>query len=96
MEKQKYERLPDIVHPKGTGIPGLTATLIKRDRKLCMYERSDEIWEVFFIQYFEAQILYGKSYPARETYPCNEDFGKTAWCFSKRENAERCYAQKLK
>ena len=99
MEKtiQEYERLRDVVHPKGTGIPELTATLVKRNGRICMYERFDPedsmlAWEVFIVQYSEAEILKGNySYPAREIYPRNESFGDTAWCFSVRENADRCY-----
>ena len=86
-----YEKLSDIVHPKGTCIPNLSARLVKRNGNLCLYERSDFVWEVFFVQVSPAQEIYGKPYPAREIYPNNEDFGVNAWCYSDMRNAERKY-----
>lgn len=92
MKKGDYETLPDIVRPKGTGILNLTSTLVKREGKLCMYKRSDEVWEVFLVQTMEESEFRGTFYPAHELYPGNEDFGGTAWCFSKKEGADHKYA----
>ena len=86
-----YETLPEAVHPKGTGIPNLTAKLIRRKGNICLYERSDDVWEVFFVNVCPAGMLYDKFYPERETYPGNEDFGNSAWCFNNRALAERKY-----
>lgn len=89
---KEYEVLPKVVHPKGTGIANLTATLIKREGQLCMYKRSDDVFEVFLVVVYPAREVFGKFYPAREVYPGNEDFGSgTAWCYSKIEYAERMY-----
>jgi len=90
--KQKYEPLPEIqTHFHGVGIPDLTAQLIERTQTKAWYKRSDEVWEVFRITIIEDAELFGKFIPAHEHYPANEDFGKIAWCFSNRVNAERCY-----
>ena len=85
------KRLPDILKPKGTGIPGLVAKLIIRDGEICLYERSDGCFEVFKVQVSPAVDAFGRSYPEREVYPGNEDFGKTAWCISHLENAIKKY-----
>jgi hypothetical protein len=79
--------LPEIVNVNGTGIIGLKARLLKRDRNICLYERSDGYFEVFIVQVSPAAEVFGKSYPEREVYPGNDDFGKTAWCFREYKNA---------
>ena len=93
MKKGDYEVLPDVVHPKGTGILNLTSTIVKRDGKLCMYERSDEVWEVFLVQTMGASEFRGTFYSPHELYPGNEDFGRTAWCFSGKKRADHKYAR---
>jgi len=87
----KYEELPELFYPQGTGIPNLTARLIKREGDICMYERSDGIHEVFIVQKKEKRNIFGTWYPAHELYPGNEDFGKTAWCYTDRNLAEKRY-----
>jgi len=89
-----YEPLPEKVNPIGTGIPDLEATRLRRDGKLCLYERSDDVWEVFIIQTMEETIFNGVTYPPHELYPGNESFGNTAWCFMEKKRAEQRY-QKL-
>ena len=83
------EKLSEEVFPKGTGIPELSARLIKRHGRLCMYERSDFVFEVFIVQIQEATEMFGREYPKKEIYPCNEDFGKTAWCYKDKTEAEK-------
>jgi hypothetical protein len=83
--------LDNIVFPKGTGIIDLSAKLIKREGRVCMYERWDNVWEVFVVQTRKAYTIKGKTYPTHEEYPGNEDFGDTAWCFTNLENAENRY-----
>lgn len=73
----------------GTGIPGITVTQLKRIGKLCLYQRDDEVYEVFYVKTRPAESVFGKDYPEREQYPNNEDFGQTAWCFKTKEMAER-------
>jgi hypothetical protein len=84
-------KLPEIVFPKGIGIEDLSARLIKREGRICMYERSDEVWEVFTVKIRKARKIKGKEYPSQEVYPGNEDFGQNAWCFSNFENADKKY-----
>ena len=90
MEKE-YKRLSKTVYPKGTGIPDLRATLVDGDNKKAIYKRSDGVWEVFFIKRAPAELIYDKSYPERETYPSNEDFGKSAWCYLNESLARKRY-----
>jgi hypothetical protein len=90
--KDDYIRLPEIVEElNGVGIPQMTAKLIKRTDKKAIYYRWDNVWEVFRIKITEAGEAFGKMYPRREVYPGNEDFGKTAWCYSEEKNAWRMY-----
>lgn len=91
MKTEDYERLPDEVALSGTGIPDLTAKCVKRTDKKAMYYRWDDVWEVFKIKVSEESKVFDKTYPKREVYPGNEDFGKTAWCYSDEASALRMY-----
>jgi hypothetical protein len=82
INKTIYEKLPEIVDIKGTGIPKLTAKRILRKGKKAIYERSDGMYECFYVKTQEACKIFDNEYPAKETYPSNEDFGKIAWCFN--------------
>jgi hypothetical protein len=95
MEKTEFAKLPEVVFPSGTGIPDLTARLVNRDGRLCLYERSDNVWEVFWVKEEPAAEAFGRSYPAREVYPGNEDFGRIAWCYSSEEVAKREFRRLL-
>ena len=87
-----YETLPEVVHPKGTGIRNLTAKLISRKGNICMYERSDHVYEVFKV-HIRGETVFpsGTKTPRMEIYPGNDDFGNTAWCCGNRERAETRY-----
>ena len=54
-----------------------------RGVRSCVYQQTlgKEIigYEVFMIRIQPEAVLYGKSYPARERWPKDEDFSKTAW-----------------
>lgn len=89
--KSKYKKLAEKIELRGLGIPGLKATLIKRTKRKAIYLRSDEYYEVFRIQTQEAGIIFGRKYPARETYPGNDDFGHAAICTKNLKQAERFY-----
>ena len=93
---KEIEKLGDVVYPKGTGITDLSAILIKREGRICMYERSDMIWEVFKVKTHKATTLKGIEYPAHEMYPGNEDFGNSAWCYSTLAGAEEMYNHMVK
>ena len=87
------QKLPEKVIVVGTGIPNLTSTLVERTKKKAVYLRSDDVYEVFYIQIHPQQEIYGNSYPEREAYPCNEDFGQTAWTYTTRQKAMERYAK---
>lgn len=91
-----YEVLPKTVPMRGVGIPGLKSRLLERIGKKALYRRDDGIYEVFEVKVKEATTLFGRSYPKREAYPTNEDFGYTAECFSSYEAAKRYYDNYMK
>jgi len=93
VKTEKLVRLPEIVEPRGTGIPDLKAKLIERTREKAIYLRSDDVYEVFRVQITPSGEMFGRWYPERETYPCNEDFGKTAWTFRTLERARDKYGK---
>lgn len=78
--KTNYERLPEVV-AISVGIPDMTAMLVARTDTKAIYKRWDDVWEVFHIVIRKESEAFGKTYPKREVYPGNEDFGKTAWCY---------------
>jgi hypothetical protein len=80
--------LPVTVRPKGTGIPGLTATLVKRTDEVAWYLRSDHYHEVFLIKTGRTFDRTGMM----EYYPGTNDFGKTAWCTGDDHKAARYFA----
>ena len=90
--KTDYERLPETVDSfNGVGIPDLTAKLVIRNDKKAIYLRSDNIYEVFKIKISEANEIFGRQYPKREVYPCNEDFGMSAWTYHSKQLAMDMY-----
>lgn len=78
---------------RGVGIPELSAILVKRTDNVCFYERWDNVYEVFRpnIQTKGSKIFDTYFDDDTETYPGNEDFGKTAFCFSQKKYADECY-----
>lgn len=89
------EKLGEIISVRGTGIKNLKAHLIKREGNVAMYLRTDDIYETGIVKISKAEILFGASYPERETYWSNEDFGSYALATHKREAAEKHYHQFL-
>jgi len=89
---EDIQRLPDIQEDfTGVGIPGLTAKLLHRTEQKAIYERSDLHYEVFRVKIAEATEIFGKTYPRRELYPTNENFGQWAWCYKNKEGAMKRY-----
>ena len=80
-------RLNENIDIKGTGIPGLTGTLVKRAKCKAIYLRSDGYYEVFRIESRKAETVFGKDLPERELYPGNERFGSQAICTNSRKRA---------
>ena len=70
--------LPDIIRKNG-----FTYTKVLRDGRKCIYEQMYceglHYFEVFTVQQSRERVLNGKTLLAKEVFPCNEDFGKTAW-----------------
>ena len=85
------QKLQQTLEVRGTGIPGLKATLVERTDKKAIYLRSDDVYEVFYVQVSPEEMQFGKLYPERETYPSNEDFGKMAWTYTTPEGAHHRY-----
>lgn len=87
------KQLENKVKLKSVGIPGLNATLVKRDNNLCMYKRGDGVYEVFKPNITKrGTIIFGKIYDDdTESYPCNEDFGSSAWCYPNKKLADEGY-----
>jgi len=83
-------RLSDVHQVRGLG-KDVTSKLLHRKENICIYERSDEVFEVFKVQIHKEAEIFGKPYPTREAYPSSEDFGKTAWCFTSLDSAMKKY-----
>lgn len=74
------------LYPRGIGMK-VKSKQIRRYKKLCLYEREDNTWEVFFVKEQMNKIMFGNELEEKELYPSNEDFGFIAWCFNKKEKA---------
>jgi len=72
---------------------GCTYTLVYRTNEKAMYKSNKDFYEVFKIKTRLKEKFKGKEYPEREVYPRKEDFGRTAWCFSKFKKAHRRYRE---
>ena len=82
------QRLGDKVDIKGVGRL-VTSHFVKRNGNVCLYQRDDGPYEVFVVQVAPARVVFGSDLPERETYPGNEDFGSTAWCYTQYGNARK-------
>lgn len=88
-------RLPDHIEKIGAGFSGknnVTADLIKREKNVAIYERSDGYYEVGIINASKGGDweVWGKMrhFEAKENYFTNSIFGRDAWCCSVLETAE--------
>lgn len=72
---------------------GYNYTQIARTEKKIIYKSDGDFYEVFKIIVRPKETIFGKKYTEREVYPKNEDFGKTAWCYSVYKNALRRYEE---
>lgn len=70
---------------------GFIYTQVYRGTRSCIYEqRVGQIliaFEVFIIRERSERSILGKIIPAKEIFPSNEDFGKTAWTYWTLEQA---------
>lgn len=76
---------------------GFNYTQICRGTRSCLYRHTYQGktvgFEVFIITNQPETILNGIFYPARERWPKDEDFGKTAWSFFSQEEASKKFMQ---
>lgn len=84
--------LPDVTKVIGKGLP-CEARLVQRKGEICHYELCDGSHEVFKVKVAPEETIFTKTYPAREKYPSNEDFGSIAWCFTTKEAADRRFRE---
>ena len=85
------KKLEKIINVKGTGIPKLTAELVKRTDTKAIYKRSDGYYEIFMIRIQPHRVVFGTIMEEGEYYPNNEDFGSIAWTYNSMEKAVNCY-----
>jgi hypothetical protein len=83
------QKLEDVVNVTGIGMLDVTAECVRRDGNIAMYLRSDDVYEVFKVKVSPEADIFGRHYPERETYPCNEDFGTIAWSYRNIKDADR-------
>ena len=86
----KQNKLPEIIKLRGIGKP-VFAKLIERTNKKAIYERDDQVYEVFRIKTQKEGYAFGVKFKAGEVYPNNEDFGKIAWCYTDKNLALKKY-----
>jgi hypothetical protein len=71
---------------------GFTYTQVLRTGKVFIYRQGVaenlNYFEVFTIKIKLQKLFKGKLIPEREVFPCDEDFGKTAWSYRTSEKAE--------
>lgn len=76
---------------------GFNYTQICRGTRSCLYRHTYQGktvgFEVFIITNQPEIILNGIFYPARERWPKDEDFGKSAWSFISYEEASKRFMQ---
>lgn len=89
------QQLESKVKLSGLNLGHIESVLVQRQDNLCLYKRSDDIYEVFYPNKLPEGNVFGKHYPEREGYPSNEDFGRTAWCYTKLEGAVKKFNSEL-
>jgi hypothetical protein len=76
---------------------GLLLNQIKRSTGAALYSvRTDENspiigYETIKITIAKPRTIFGKTYPEREHYPNNEEFGALGWAWNNLESAEKHY-----
>jgi hypothetical protein len=91
---QEYQKLPLELTQNG----GHKYVQVWRDDHAAVYEQHNAIrllgYEAITIKKQEAKSMFGKDYPAKELYPCSEDWGTLAFTTNSLEKA-MAYAQSL-
>ena len=80
---------------------GFTYKQIKRDGLVTLYavvSKSGKVlgYESAILTVKPAEQIRGVMYPARESYPSNEEFGLRGWSHQRLEHAEECYNDLVK
>jgi hypothetical protein len=74
---------------------GFIYTQVLREGNKAIYEQHVtpdlKYFEVFIIRIRQEKIIAGKTIPAGETFPKDEDFGYTAWTFRDYDRALNKY-----
>lgn len=107
-KSKKYEEGgPVMALPETKKKHGYEYTLVKRSPKAAIYKQVDPTipegvgdgYEVFEISISNPCTLVDKrtdrvyDYPAKEKFPGDGDFGKTAWAFNTLEFAQVCFKE---
>ena len=80
---------------------GFTYTQMKREGFITLYaviHKTGKIlgYEVAILTVEPAEKIRGVTYPKRERYPSNEDFGTNGWYYQHLERAESCFDSLVK
>lgn len=86
------EYLNTTVKLSGLG-QAIESTQLQKHDNIYLYQREDNTYEVFTARVAQAGMVFNVEYPEREVYPNNEDFGKSAWCYTNKDQAIRKFNQ---
>ena len=87
------KRLDKVITLRGVGKPDIIATQLQRTNNVCLYERSDEVWEVWKPTIIpKGKVIFDTVYDDdTEMPPVNEDFGYIALCIADKKQALKRY-----
>ena len=84
--------------PKNFDRYGMYYKLLKKAKDIAFYQLSTEEnkrliygYDVVRITIKPATTIKGTDVPERESFPCDEEFGRRGWCFNQKENANRFF-----
>jgi len=96
-QKYKVEDLEKQINVEMRYLPlilrknGFTYTQVLREGRSCIYHHevteNVQYFEVFTVKVKPETVFKEKVIPKREVFPCDEDFGKTAWSCKTLERA---------
>jgi hypothetical protein len=65
---------------------GFTVRVIRRRGRVALLARTKpgrpEHYEVAIVRHRPDEVIYGRAYASRESMPCAEDWGVSAWTYS--------------
>jgi hypothetical protein len=79
---------------------GFTFRLIQRAGDIVLFSKSKpthprETFEVVVLQQHPARVIFGKAYPARESFPPPESWGSAGWSLTSIDRAKEKFRQVL-